>query len=287
MCILLLCVSLFHSILNAHNIAITIDDYPLTPGPLFTVAQRTQKFIEAAHAFNCPIAFFCVGNYYEQRGDQELFNLLYTHGHFIANHSTTHPVNSRLNPDEFHNEVITAEKTFDIHPHYKKWFRYPGLDYGNQKTRGGSTEKQIAFMNILKKLGYTDGYVTIDSYDWYINRKLTKALQEGKIVNYEKLKVFYVSLVEDRIRFYIDTYKRIFNEDITHTLLLHDNDLTVLYLSDILTMIHNNGWNLISPECAFTNPEWRKKITLFFSHNIPWISFVQVGQMFDAAGIVE
>lgn len=273
--------------MQSHNIAITIDDYPLAPGPMFTIAERTHKFIEAGNAFNCPIAFFCVGTYYNDRGEQELFSLLQTHGHFLANHSTTHTVSSKLTPEEFYNEVFTTEQILTPHVHYKKWFRYPGLDYGNQKINGGSADKKEAFLQILENLGYADGYVTVDSYDWYINRKVTKALQAGKTIDYTKLRDFYVSLVEDRIRFYTQTYKQVFNEEVTHSLLFHDNDLTALYLYDILAMIRHNGWELVSPEIAFTNPAWREKVALLFSKQIPWLSFAQVGELFDAAEIIQ
>jgi len=278
---------LVHTFSYPLSIAITIDDYPLPHGKLFTLEKRTQKFIEAGKIFNCSIAFFCVGSYHLERGQDELIYQLMEAGHFIANHSLTHPASSTLTPEQFKEEIVATERILSFYYHYKYWFRYPGLDYGHLEARGGSAKKKKMFENILEELNYKDGYVTIDSYDWYINKKLSNALKEEKSIDYTKLRDFYVGLIEDRIKFYEKAYEETFSEPIIHTLLLHDNDLTALYLKDILAMIQKNGWLLVSPEYSFAETEWHKDMSVFYAKKFAWISFIEVGQHFDDADIIQ
>ncbi len=271
----------------SYSVIITIDDYPLTNGPLLTLEERTQKFIEATQNYPCSIAFFCVGKYYQQRGNKSLFESLTSHGHYIANHSMNHSASSSLTLQEFEKEVLETEEVLNPHGNYRKWFRYPYLDYGNQTKRGGSPEKNKEFRAFLTNAGYVDGYSTIDSFDWYIHNKVVGALKDNKTIDYEKLKNFYVSLVEEVMEFCFTLYENVLQEDIIHSLLFHDNDLTALYLQDIFAMIHRNGWSIVSPEQAFVNPPWRNRASLIFKQPVHFVNFIEVGQRFKAAGIVE
>lgn len=271
----------------SYSVVITIDDYPLTNGPLLTLEERTQNFIAAAREYNCSIAFFCVGKYYQQRGNKSLVESLTSHGHYIANHSMNHSASSSLTREEFEKEVKDAEYILNLNGSYRKWFRYPYLDYGNQTKRGGSLEKNRKFRSFLADAGYVDGYSTIDSFDWYIQNKINKAVKENKPIDYEKLKNFFVSLVEEVMQFSFVLYENVLQQDIVHSLLFHDNDLTALYLQDILAMINRNGWNIVSPEQAFISPAWRDRVSLVFKKPVHFVNFIEVGQRFKAAGIVR
>lgn len=248
------------TITNTINIAITIDDYPLPNGKLFTIQERTQRFIETCAQFNCKSVFFCVGQHCLDRNDPSLFEQLGKNGHFIANHSMNHRRSSSLSTQEFVKEIADAEEILKESSAYHKWFRYPYLDYGYQALLGGSAEKLKKFYAELQKMGYTEGYVTINTYDWYINKRLQDAIKANKQIDYEKLKTTYISLLEEWIDYYIKLYQQVTDKEITHTLLLHDNDLNALYLPDILAMIQNRGWNIMSPEEAFADTSWRKEL---------------------------
>jgi len=249
---------LYVASIYAVDIAITIDDYPLPNSRLFTVKERTHLFIKACDQFKCKIAFFCVGQHYIDRNDNSLFKLLKEHGHFIANHSMTHPHVSSLTLDAFETEIMLTEGLLSSYDNMRRWFRYPYLDYGNQVALGGSHHKFMSFVDALDELGYKDGYVTINTYDWHINKRLLEAIKQQKQIDYDALGTLYVSLLEQWIEHYSKSYENAFNRSITQTLLFHDNDLNALYLSDILSMIQNRGWHIVSPELAFQDSSWRK-----------------------------
>lgn len=119
------------SSINAINIAITIDDYPLPDNKIFSVKDRAQKFIDVAAKHKCKFVFFCVGQHIDDRNDASLLKVLNEHGHFIANHSMNHKHTSSLSLDKFKEEIQEAEKRMASYSLYKKWFRYPYLDYGS------------------------------------------------------------------------------------------------------------------------------------------------------------
>jgi peptidoglycan/xylan/chitin deacetylase (PgdA/CDA1 family) len=241
------------------NIAITIDDFPLPNGRLFTLKERTKRFIDACAPHNCKAVFFCVGQYCIDRKNPGLCKQLSENGHFLANHSTNHRGLSTISLDEFEKEITSTQ---DILAPYgmKKWFRYPYLDYGNQVSSGGSPEKSRGSFQSLEKLGYTEGYVTINTFDWHINRRLQDAIKQHKKIDYETLRTAYMDFLEEWIEFYIDLHKQAIDQEIVHTLLLHDNDLNALYLPDIIAMIKRKGWHIVSPERAFQDTSWTKEL---------------------------
>jgi len=240
--------------LDGVDIAITFDDHPMPDGVLFTAKKRTEQLLKACDNHQCKTVFFCIGNCC--RKDPSSVELVEKRGHFLANHSLTHPHLSELSLSEIREELEKTDEILDVYSHKKKYFRYPSLDYGNREALGGTQEKAEAVYKLLQELGYTEGYVTIFTYDWYLNQKLQEAIKGNKQIDYEKLKGLYLSFIKRWCGQYIEAYPK----EIVHTLLFHANDLNALYLNDILLMIRQSGWNIVSPEKAFTDTSWREKV---------------------------
>ena len=55
-------------------------------GPLFTLEERTQRFVDALENHHSQAAFFCIGCDCVKEGSKTL-KLLQDKGHFLANHS--------------------------------------------------------------------------------------------------------------------------------------------------------------------------------------------------------
>ncbi len=244
----------FLSSLYSVDIAITFDDHPMPNGVLFTAQKRTEQLLKACDNHQCKAVFFCIGNCCQK--DVASVELIEKGGQFLANHSLTHPHLSALSLSEIREEIGKTDEILTPYSHKKKYFRYPSLDYGNRETLGGTQEKAEAVYKILQESGYTDGYVTIFTYDWHLNQKLYEALKSGKRIDYEKLKDLYLSFIKRWCEQYIKEYPK----ETVHALLFHANDLNALYLDDILLMIRQSGWNIVSPEKAFTDTSWREKI---------------------------
>jgi len=172
----------------------------------------------------------------------------------------THLHLSELDLATFRKEVEELDSILSQYTHAKKWFRYPFLDYGNREKTGGSIPKMLNAHALLQKLDHTEGYVTINTFDWHIDTRLAEAVLNGKKINLDTLRAFYLERIRSWCKYYIDFFSKKFGDTITHTLLLHANDLNALFLGDIIAMIKKEGWNIVSPEKAFHNTSWRKEI---------------------------
>ena len=252
----LIFLTVFYS--GAMNIAITIDDHPMPSGEIFNNAERTRCLADACKRHNVKAAFFCIGKD-SAENDPDLLASLNSEGHFLANHSFTHRHLSEYSLEEFESEIEKTEAVLKPYSNMRKWFRYPFLDYGERKPSGGSNEKKRAAYNLLKELGYKEGYVSINTFDWHVDARLQEAKKAGKRIDYDRLRDTYVSLVKEWCNHYTHEYSE---NPVTHTLLLHANDLNGLYLNDLLNMINESGWNIVSPEEAFEDVEWREEVVL-------------------------
>lgn len=233
------------------EIVLTLDDYPMAHGALFSTEERTSCFINASQEFDCKVVFFCIGNRCQSNRGKEYLLQANKAGHFLGNHSLHHNTLSSSSLDNFSKEIHATQDILNSYEMGRPWFRYPYLDYGNIRHLGGSHQKAVDSLEILHHLGYRDGYVTISTLDWYINQSLTKAVREKKTVNYESLKTLYLSLLKEWCNHYLKKYHKKYPQEITHSLLLHANDLNALYWKDILEMLQKDGWNIVSPEKAF------------------------------------
>lgn len=246
---------------HAVDIAITLDDFPMADGPILNLEKRTDAFLESFKRHNIKAAFFCIGSHLKTKNQFLQLARVDLAGHFLANHTINHDHASEKTRDEFKHELIEMDHLLSPYNNFKRWYRFPYLDYGNRVTIGGSTDKHIELMKVLEELKYQDGYVTINTLDWSINQLLKKAINRGLEVNYEALKKAYLGLLKEWIRFYLNFYKMRYPFDnIKHSLLLHANDINALFMDDIIDMIKQEGWNIISPEDVFTDPLWRKNI---------------------------
>lgn len=256
---------------QALDIAITLDDYPMAEGPIFSLEKRTDAFIDSFKKHDIKAAFFCVGSHLKTKHDYIQLDRLDKAGHFLANHSMYHDHSSKKSSQEFKEELFAMNQILSPYIHFRKWYRFPYSDYGNRTALGGSVHKHLEFMKILKQAHYHEGYVTINTMDWSINQKLKTALAQGLEVNYEALKKAYLNLLQEWIRYYVNLYKvRYPLDNIKHTLLLHANDLNALFMDDIILMIKQQNWRIINPDEVFTSPSWGhntdKKLNLL---NIP------------------
>lgn len=103
-------------------------------------------------------------------------------------------------------------------------------------------------------MGYINGYVTIDNYDWYIESLFQKALKEKKQIDCGKLKDFYIEHIWNSIKFYDDIALKTIGRSPNHVLLLHENDLAALFIDDLVAHIRQNGGEIITVEEAYTDP---------------------------------
>lgn len=243
-CLQLLVLSQTH----AQEIALTFDDAPMEDGAYFTGAERTKKIIGHLKENGVSqVAFFVITNNIENNKGSGRLNEYVAAGHLLANHTHRHRWIHTLGIANYIEDIKKADDILKKRKGYTPWFRYPFLDEGNPKSRRDSIR------TALKELNLSNGYVTVDNYDWYINGQVRKALLDGKKVNEAKLKAFYLDHILTSVQFYDAVATKHLGRSPKHVLLLHENDLAAKFLGDLIQLLKAKGWKIISPTEAYTD----------------------------------
>lgn len=201
-------------------------------------------------------AFFVTGaNKVDQKGEY-LLNFWANDGHLIANHSYTHPNFNRedMNKRDFEQELLKTDKIIAKYPNYTKLFRFPYLNAGK------TSEQAAGYQEILKKHGYQNGRVTIDNSEWYINSQLIKCIKNEGIDSpkIERYKDYYIQHILEKANYYESLSFAVSKRHIKHTLLLHHNLTSALFLPDLIKAFKEQGWQIVDAEEAFKDPFFKR-----------------------------
>ena len=242
--ILLLAVS---SIAHAKELAFTFDDSPRAAEGYFDGPTRAKALLAELEQHNIPqVAFFSVSQNLDPEGMQRL-QAYSDAGHIIANHTHSHPDFNQLSLQEYSANVDKADELLSGFPTFKKWFRYPYLREGN------TAAKRDGMRAHLRQNGYTNAYITLNNYDWYIETLFQEAVAKGIDVDQDKLKSFYIDVISEGITYYDQLAVTHTGRSPKHTLLLHEMDITALFVGDLADALREKGWKIISPEKAYTD----------------------------------
>lgn len=215
-----------------------------------TGMQRAQMLVGKLKESQVgPVAFFCNSPSRTADGVQRL-KYFADQGHIIANHSATHPSANKVSVKEFTAEIAKAHAELSDFPNFRKWFRFPYLHEGE----AGGPEKVTAIRKYLKDSGYMNGYVTVDTQEWYMDDLLGRAIAAGKKFNQEKLCAVYKDIMSEEAQFYDDMSVKALGRSVRHVMLLHETDLNALCMSEVVDGLRANGWKIISPDRAYLDP---------------------------------
>ena len=233
---------------QAKEISLSFDDAPRGDGEYFTGEERAKKIVSELKKSNVEQVIF-----YANPGkvnDNEKRNRLHYYknsGHLIGNHTFDHISADKNSAGLFLDNIALADEYLRSEKLFSPYFRYPFLH------RGKSLSKINEIRLGVEKLGYTDGYVTIDNYDYFMDRLFQKALLANKKVKLENLKSFYVETLMKSINFYDNLAQKFLGKSPKHVLLLHENDMAALFIGDLISRLRNEGWKIITPVEAYTD----------------------------------
>jgi len=245
----------------AKELAITFDDSPRFARGYFDGQTRAKKLIEALKSHNVEqVAFFSVGKNLDNEGINRL-KLYADAGHIIANHTNSHPNFNQLALIDYQQDFIKAENLLKQFSTYKKLFRFPYLREGN------TLLKRDGMRKALDELGYINAYITLNNYDWYIENLFQKAIKDSADFNFDKLRKFYVDVLVQSIEYYDAMAEKHLGRSPKHMLLLHEMDITALFIGDLVDELRARGWEIISPEQAYTDEIAQYKTDRILKHN--------------------
>jgi len=250
--------------LIAREIAFTFDDAPTPDSALMTGQERTTRLISALNKAKVPDALFFVKADYINNDTQKRLQQYTAAGFHLANHSYSHKSASELGALDYPTDVYKAHLLLKPFNNVLPYHRFPYLHYGKDVAAITSLQQS------LTELGYKDGYVTVDNFDWYISSLLTKSAEEKKTIDYDKARKFYVDMLYESIEFYDAMAKKSLGRSPQHVMLLHENDAAALFVGDLIAHLRAKGWRIISPQQAYQDP---------IARNFPNITFHKQGRI--------
>lgn len=230
------------------RVAFSFDDAPTGDSVIMSGEERSQRILDALQEGGVEEAiFFAVSS----RIDPATIGRMHAYanaGHVIANHSHTHPNLHNVGSKAFLADVGTAHKILSGLPGFQPYFRFPYLN------EGATIEERDAVRAGLKTLGYRAGYVTIDNYDFYIDRLLREAREDRRAVDLEAVGALYVEMILGAAVHYDDAACTWLDRSPAHVLLLHENDVAALFLPALITGLKSAGWKVITASEAYADP---------------------------------
>lgn len=238
------------------SVSFTFDDGNTSNIAGFQFEEWNNMILSQLEKENLKAVFFVTGKNKSNTRGQFLLKSWDDNGHTIANHSFSHPnFNSEKNTSKvFENELIKTDLIISKLNNYAKLFRFPYLKEGQNQIKVDS------FRNILSKHKYLNGYVTIDASDWYVDQRLIKRIKEVGLekVEIDKFKDFYVQHILERAHYYEELSYEMNGRHINHTLLLHHNLTSALFLDDLIKKFKEQGWEIIDADKAFQDQIFKK-----------------------------
>jgi peptidoglycan/xylan/chitin deacetylase (PgdA/CDA1 family) len=230
------------------EIAFTFDDAPRSGGKAMSGPARTEALIAALADGGVEGAiFFSTSKHIDASGDERMRRYAAA-GHYIANHSHSHNHPEADNVPAYLDDVRRAHGMLKDYDTFIPLYRYPFLNEGRE------IATRDALRVGLKDMGYSDGYVTVDNYDWYLEALYQRALTEGKRIDHEKLRTLYVELLLEAVQFYDAIAQETLGRSPKHVLLLHENDLAAMFVDDLALALRNAGWRIIPGPEAYDDP---------------------------------
>ena len=235
--------------------SITMDDFHWQNAVKLTATHRNQAIFNALDTHSHRAALFVIGRNIETDEGKQLLAPWDKSGHMICNHTYSHRnFNApETKVEEYQEDILRAEALLKEFPRFRKFFRFPMLKEGD------TAAKRDAIRSFLAEHGYRNGHVTIDNSDWLIDQRLTARLKKDPNADVKPYRDFYLDHMWARSQHYDSLAQRVLGRPVKHTVLIHFNLLSGLFLGDLLAMYKSKGWRLIDAEEAFTDPVFASK----------------------------
>ncbi|GAA4358234.1 polysaccharide deacetylase family protein [Kangiella marina] len=233
--------------LFSKEIAITFDDSPRGASGYFDGPTRAKTLIKALKDHKVEqVAFFSVSKRLDDEGIKRLKSYNDA-GHIIANHTHSHPDINKLSLDEYSADFLKADKRLSQFDNFEKWFRFPYLREGDTK------DKRDGMRSLLYEHGYRNAYITLNNYDWYIESLFQESIKQSMNIDMDRMSRFYVSVLMEGIEYYDELAEKHLERSPKHVLLLHEMDISALFIGDLVDELRQRGWKIITPEEAYTD----------------------------------
>ncbi len=239
-----------HSAETKPAVAFTFDDGSVADFGPFKLEEWNEMLLRHLEKHRLKAILFSTGQNKTSAKGQYVLKSWNDAGHFIANHTYSHPNFNRneVSLSQFRNELLRNDAIIRKYSNYLPYFRFPYLKEGN------TPEKTDGFRKFLKEKGYRNGYVTIDASDWYINGRLVSRLGADPGADLSGYREFYKEHLFARAEYYDSLSTVLTGRKIDHVILLHHNLAAALFLDDLVSHFKAKGWEVRNADEAYKDP---------------------------------
>jgi peptidoglycan/xylan/chitin deacetylase (PgdA/CDA1 family) len=222
-----------------------------------TVEQRTTRLLAALRRSGIrQAAFFINPEHLLEpfgRGGVARIGRYVRAGHVIANHSYSHESLSEIGASAYLADLDRASHWLRGRTGTRPWFRYPYLDEG---TRSAVPDLAVrdAVRTGLAQRGLLNAYITVDSYDWYLDYIAGNARIAGQRLDMNALRDLYVQIVVDSAEWQDRIARETLNRQPVQVFLMHETDLEALFLPDAVRALRARGWRVATMDEAYRDP---------------------------------
>lgn len=218
--------------------------------------------------------WFVAGKAMDSEKGKQLLQKWDEDGHIIANHTYNHfnYNDSLMTCEKFVKDIQKCDSLISDYENFKRIFRFPYLKGGN------TIDKRDRINSYLEQNGYEKGWVTIDASDWYINMRLIRRLKQNPDADISMFREYYTNHIFERAQYYNKLSTQINHRQVKHTVLLHFNLTSALFLNDLVEKFRNEGWMIDDYSEAILDPIYSEEpIAMPAEQSLIWMQAMQKG----------
>ena len=268
--------SLSAQIQDKPKIAFSFDDGSTADMPGYSFEQWNELLLSTIRKYQLETVLFSKGENKTTPKGKQLLESWDNAGQLIGNHTFSHTNfnHPAISLAQFETDFLRNDSIIRGYKHFYPRFRFPYLKEGN------TPEKINGFRTFLNQQGYSNGHVSIDASDWYINDRLIQRLKQHHQASIEGYKNYYIQHLYNRAMYYDSLAIEVSGERIHHVLLLHHNLAAALFLDDLIDYFKSKGWEITSISEAYKDPFYQQVTTTIpAGESLVWSLAKQSGRL--------
>ena len=264
------------AIAQQRTIAITIDDLPVvttSTDPKFR-REIVKKIVGHLTKAKVPaIAFVNEGGLYtDGKRDEakvDLVRLYLDAGVELGNHSYSHRSLNRIQLADYEEDILKGEtitkELLKTKGREIRYFRHPFLHTGR------TMEVKQGFDDFLKQHGYRIAPISFDNSDYIFAKAYDVARDKGDKALMKKVGEAYVPYMEAKLEYWERQSVKMFNREMSQTLLIHSNSINAEYLGKLIAMFKRRGYKCVDIDTALHDDSYQLADTYVGPAGISWI----------------
>jgi len=253
------------------TISITIDDVPNTTK--YEKDNFSSVLLDVLDSINIPFTLFIneskiLNNEYDDENKELLKKWIENEQSTIGNHTYSHSRYSEVGFDSFVKDIedgeVLTKKYTSMFGKELKYLRFPYNDLGKDSIQ------HMQIREYLKSRKYTVAPFTVESSDWMFNYVYQYYLDSKDIEKAKAIGLAYVRKTIELVLFYEAMSDEIYNRQINQIYLCHDNAINADYLTEIISTLRKENYEIVSFEESLTDPVYQQEDEYYEKWGISW-----------------